>query len=154
MGVIFWSALNSEITYAMVWAAVYILGLSGMLSFGVVKKIEKSLIYWLVLNVGLTICFICIFLGFTVPPIIAIIVSVVLFLACLGAVPVAYIYIEGHLPTYIKVICGVFIGGGVVILSIIGFVFGFASDFAVFTFVMAAIYIILMIIGGAIFYQK
>ena len=60
----------------------------------------------------------------------------------------------GRIPTYVKVICGIVIGGGVIILSIIGFTYGFASDFAVFTFVMLCIYLILMIIGGAMFYQK
>jgi hypothetical protein len=138
----------------LIWAGIYIISLAGMISYGVAKKIEKKLIYWLILNLGLTICFICIFLGFTVPPIIAIIVSVVLFLACIGAIPVAFVYIEGHLPTYIKIICGVVIGGGVATLSVIGFAYGFASNFAVFTFVILCIYVILMIVASAIFYQK
>lgn len=138
----------------MVWAGIYILCLAGMLSYGVAKKIKKSLVYWLILNTGLTICFICLFLAFNVPAIIAIIVSVVLFLACIGAIPVAFFNIEGHLPTYIKVICGTIIGGGVIALSIIGFVLEFASNFAVFTFVLISIYLILMMIGGGMFYQK
>ena len=44
--------------------------------------------------------------------------------------------------------------GGIIALSIIGFAMGFASNFAVFSFIMACIYIILMLVGGAIFYQK
>lgn len=48
----------------MVWATIYILCLTGMLSYGVAKKIKKSLIYWLLLNTALTICFICLFLAF------------------------------------------------------------------------------------------
>lgn len=138
----------------MVWATIYIISLTGMLSYGVTKKIKKSLIYWLLLNTGLTICFICLFLAFNEPIILAIIVSVVLFLVCVGAIPVAFIYIEGHLPTYIKAICGSIIGGGVIALSIVGFNLGFASNFVVFTFVILSIYIILMIIAGGMFYQK
>jgi hypothetical protein len=138
----------------MVWAAIYIIALTGMLAYGVVKKIQKSLIYWLIANLGLTICFICVFIGFKAPAIVAIIISAVLFMACVAAVPVAFLYIEGYLPTFIKAICGIIIGGGVIVLSVIGFVLGFASDFAVFTFVMFCIYIILMVIAGGIFYQK
>jgi hypothetical protein len=138
----------------MVWAVIYIISLAGMLSYGVAKKMNKSLIYWLILNTGLTICFICLFLAFNAPAIIAIIVSVVLFLVCIGAIPAAFLNIEGHLPTYIKAICGSIIVGGVISLSIVGFALGFASNFAVFTFVLISIYLILMIIGGGMFYQK
>lgn len=53
-----------------------------------------------------------------------------------------------------KVICGVLVIGGIIALSIIGFALGFASNFAVFSFIMTCIYIILMLVGGAIFYQK
>jgi hypothetical protein len=154
LGVVYWSAYHEEVTYAMVWGGLNILGLGAMLAYGITKKIEETLIYWLIANLGLTILFICIFLGFTVPPLAAIVVSVVLFLACIGAVPVAFVYIKGHLPTPVKALCGIFIIGGIVGLSIAGFVLGFASNFAVFTFIMACIYIILMLIGGVIFLQK
>jgi hypothetical protein len=138
----------------MIWGVFNILALTGMLSYGVAKKIEKNLLYWLILNLGLTICFICIFLGFTAPPLIAAVVSAILLIACVGAVPVAFIYIEGHLPTYVKAICGVIIGGGIIVLSIMGFSLGLASNFAVFSFIMTCTYIVLMVIGGALFYQK
>lgn len=93
LGVVYWSAYHSEVFYAMIWSGVNIFGLAAMLAYGITKKIEKSLIYWLVANLALTIFFICIFLGFTVPAINAIIVSVILCLACVGAIPVAFIYI-------------------------------------------------------------
>lgn len=77
----------------MIWSGFNILSLAAMLAYGITKKIEKSLIYWLLANLALTILFICIFLGFTVPAINAIIVSVILCLACIGAIPVAFVYI-------------------------------------------------------------
>ena len=101
----------------------------------------------------MTIFFICIFLGFKAEPIVAIIVSAILLMACVAAVPVAFLYIEGYLPTYIKAICGSIIGGGTVTLSVVGFSLGFASDFAVFTFIIFSVYIVLMVVGGTIFYS-
>lgn len=138
----------------MVWALVHIIAFSVMLSYGIAKKIEKKLVYNLIFNVFLTICFICIFLALTNDAIIAIIVSITLFMICVGAVPVAFQHIEGHLPNYIKIICGVVIGGGIIGLSIASIFLNFASNFAVFSFDMSCIYLILLIIGLSIFYQK
>lgn len=138
----------------MVWAGFYISTLVSMLALGITKKIKKQLIYWLLLNIAMTIVFICVFLGFTAPVLLAVIVSVVLFLLCIAAIPIAYIYIEGHLPTYVKAICGIAIIGGVIILALMGFILQIASNFAIFTFIMISLYVILFIVATVIFYQK
>jgi len=77
----------------MVWAVLHIFAFSIMLSYGIAKKIEKKLVYILILNVFLTVCFICIFLALTNDAIVAIIVSITLFMICVGAIPVAFQHI-------------------------------------------------------------
>jgi hypothetical protein len=102
----------------------------------------------------LTIFFICIFLGFTVQPIAAIVVGIILAMAIVGAIPIAYVYIKGSLPFELKIVCGGIIVIGVIVISLLGFLLDLISDFAVFSFVMGVIYIILMIVASVIFYQK
>jgi hypothetical protein len=77
----------------MVWAVVHIFAFSIMLTYAVAKKIDKKLVYCLIFNVFLTICFICLFLAITNEAIVAIIVSIALFMICVGAIPVAFQHI-------------------------------------------------------------
>lgn len=153
-GVVYWSFYHRETGLAMVWAVVHIFAFSIMLTYGIAKKIEKKLVYCLIVNVFLVICFICLFLALTNDAIVAVIVSITLFMICVGAIPVAFQHIEGHLPTYIKIICGVVIGGGIAGLSIGSVLLNYASNYAVFSFDMGCLYLILVIIGLSIFYQK
>ena len=74
----------------MLWAFIYVVQLATLLVYGVIKSISKSLKYWLILNIVLTFVFVCVFLGLTSDPLAAIIVSVLIFMSCVGAVPVAY----------------------------------------------------------------
>jgi len=138
----------------MLWAAIYIIFTASMLGYGILKSMKKQYIYLLILNISLTLCFICIFLGCTVQPIIAIVVSIILAIACVGAIPIAYVYIEGTLPFALKIVCGSVIVGGVILISLLGFLLDVVSDFTVFSFVMGAIYIILMVVASVMFYQK
>ena len=74
------------------------------------------------------------------------------FLLAVGAVPVAYNHLEGGTPTHVKVICGILILAAVVGMAVMGYILKVANNFAIFSFVMAAIYIVLFVIASALFY--
>ena len=103
-------------------------------------------------NITLTAVFICLLLFFTVQLFIATLVTIVLFLLVVGAVPVAYNHLEGGTPTHVKVICGILILAAVVGMAVMGYILKVANNFAIFSFVMAAIYIVLFVIASALFY--
>ena len=54
----------------------------------------------------------------------------------------------------LKVICGILLIGGIIALAVLGFAFNLASDFAVFSFVMGSLYIILFVIASAMYYDR
>ena len=62
--------------------------------------------FWLILNIGLTIAFLIIFIFFTLSTMIAILISIIIGMICIGAIPLAFNRIQGSVPTVVKVICG------------------------------------------------
>jgi hypothetical protein len=105
-------------------------------------------------NITLTAVFVCLLLFFTVEIFIATLVTIVLFLLAVGAVPVAYNHLEGSTPTHVKVICGFLILTAVVGMALMGYILKVANNFAIFSFVMVAIYIVLFVIASALFYER
>lgn len=75
----------------MVWAGIYILTLAAIMVMAIAKLIQKKYVYWLIINVSLTLLFVCVFLGLTQKPYIAGIVSIVVFMVCVGAIPVVHL---------------------------------------------------------------
>lgn len=84
----------------------------------------------------------------------AALVTIVLCILAIGAVPIAYNSLEGNTPLAVKLICGGLIVVGVGGIAIVGWVSNYVSDFAVFSFVMGAVYFVLLLMGSAMFYDR
>ena len=110
--------------------------------------------FWLILNIGLTIAFLIIFIFFTLSTMIAILISIIIGMICIGAIPLAFNRIQGSVPTVVKVICGICIVGSITVLSIVAFMNNFASNFAIFSFIIIASYIIVFLLASLVFYEK
>lgn len=93
IAVVYWCFYYNELVFTMLWAAGYVGAAVGLVVYAVAKKVRKQLIYWLLFNIAMTLLFICLFLGFTQPPIDAGLVSILITMACVGAIPIAYSYI-------------------------------------------------------------
>jgi hypothetical protein len=121
---------------------------------GLLRNIKRTYIYLLLANIALTAVFICILLFATQPPFPAALATLVLCLLAIGAVPVAYNNLEGSVPTSVKATCALLIVSGVVTIAVLGYVLQVASNFAIFSFVMWAGYIVLLLTASAMFYQQ
>lgn len=99
-------------------------------------------------------CFICLFLGFTASLAVSVVVSIIMLMSFVAAIPITYVYLELALSLALKIVCATIIVGGVLSIAFLGFLLDVVSDFTVFSFVMGAIYIIIMIVSSVIFYQK
>lgn len=75
-------------------------------------------------------------------------------LLAVGCIPIAYNNLEGYVPTSVKVICSLIVGGGVLAIAAIGWIFNLASNFAVFSFLMLCIFLVLFAVASAIFYER
>ncbi len=151
-GIIYWSFYRIFTTYAVVWSGWYILCTASVLVLGLARGIKKSYVYQLLAIITLTAIFICIILYATVSALAATIVTVVICLIAIAAVPIAYNKLEGSTPLAVKIICGVIIVGGVIGMSILGKISGFADNFAIFSFVMVSLYIIMFVAASVMFY--
>ena len=74
----------------MVWSGLYIVATTAMLAEGLLRNIQRSYIYLLMLNIGLTIVFICLILYLTIEVFPATIVTTGIILLVVGCIPVAY----------------------------------------------------------------
>lgn len=106
------------------------------------------------INFVLIVVFISVFLAFNVTPFTTVLVSAILLLICIAAVPQLMYSFSKHVVEIVSKICWAFILLSIVALSIIAFSFDFVSNFAVFTFIMAIVYCLLMAAGGIQFYNK
>lgn len=152
IGIIYWCFYKDNTAYALIWAALYIFCSGAAVAYGLFRNIKKTVIYMILVNIILTGVFVCLLLFLTVSIFPAALVTMMLFLLAVGAVPVAYNHLEGNTPTSVKIICGLLITVGVVSMAVIGHMLQVADNFAIFSFVMASIYIVLFVIATALFY--
>lgn len=138
----------------MIWAGWYILCLGALIVLGLFRNISKNYIYLLIGNLAATIIFICVLLFITVSVVPATLVTLILGMLAIGAVPVAYNTLEGHVPLAVRLICGGIILAGIIGVAVAGWVTNYASDLAVFSFVMGAIYIVIFIMASIMFYDR
>jgi hypothetical protein len=153
VGAIYWIFYRNDTIYLVIWSAWYLLAAVGMLIFSLLRNIKRSYVYLMVVNILLTVLYVCVLLFLTTSVFVAGLVTAILLMLGLGAVPVAYNSLEGRIPTAVKVVCGALIVVGVVAIAVVGFVFQVASNFAVFSFVMAAIYIVLFAVGSILYFN-
>lgn len=138
----------------MAWSGWYIIVGAACITMGFARNIDKKYIYLLIANVAATIVFVCTILFLTIETFMAVLVTAILLMLSLGSVPIAYNNIEGNTPTIIKIICACLIGGGVAAIAIVGWVTDVGSNFAVFSFVMGAIYAVLFVVASAMFLER
>jgi hypothetical protein len=153
-GVVYWCFYRESTVFAMIWCGWYILCLLAMVIQGALRNIKRTYIYLLVLNILLTMVFVCLLLFLTVSVFPATLVTVILVMLSVGAVPIAYSNLEGHIPTPVKATCGLVIGVGVGSIAGIGLAFDVASNFAVFSFVMACIYLVLFVMAIIMYIER
>lgn len=153
-GLIYWGFYRSYTTYAVVWSGWHILCTAGVLSLGLARGIKKQCIYQLLASITLTAVYICAMLFATVSSLAATIVTVVIVMLAIGAVPIAYNQLEGSTPKVVKGVCGSIIVVGVVGTAILGKVSGFASNFAIFSFVMGSLYVVMFVVASILFYER
>ena len=151
---IYWCFYRQYTAYALIWAGIYILVSGAAVAYGLFRNIKRGVVYMMLVNIGLTGVFVCLLLFMTVEVFQAALVTLVLCLLAIGAVPVAYNHLNGSIPTYIKIITGSLIFLGVVGTAITGFFLNVASDFAVFSFVAGSIYLVLFILASALYYER
>ena len=108
----------------------------------------------MVVNIALTMVYMCVMLYLTIQVFSATLVTVILLLLAIGSIPIAYSNLEGRIPTAVKVICGSIIILGVAAIAVLGFVFNIASNFAIYSFVVIAIYIVLFIMATIMFLDR
>jgi hypothetical protein len=153
-GIVYWCFYRKETAFVMVWSGWYILCGGALIIIGLFRNIHKNYIYLLIGNIAATIVFICVLLFFTVEVVFAALVTVVLCMLAVGAIPVAYNYIEGNPPLAVKLICGGVIVLGVVGVAVAGWITDYVSDLAVFSFVMGAIYVVFFLMASIMFYNR
>ena len=154
MGVVYWIFYRQDTVFVMIWSCFYIIVAVAMIVQGFLRNIKRPYIYIMVANVFLTMAYICVILYMTVQVFTASVVTVILVLLSVGSIPIAYSTLEGRIPTAVKVICGLIIGLGVAAIAVVGWVFNVASNFAIFTFVMVSMYIVLFIIASIMFFDR
>lgn len=138
----------------MVWSGWYILCGAAQVVLSFLLNIKKTYIYILLANIAAAAVFICLLLFFTVDVLPAALVTVILCVIAVGSIPIAYNNLEGHTPLAVKLICGGVIVVGVIGIAIVGWVTNYISDFAVFTFVMGALYVVLFLMASVMFYDR
>lgn len=138
----------------MIWSGWYILCLGALIVIGLFRNIHKNYIYLLIGNLAATIVFICILLYMTVSIIPATLVTLILGMLAIGAIPVAYNTLEGQTPLAVKLICGGVILAGIIGVAVAGWATNYAGNLAVFSFVMGAIYIVLFLTASIMFYSR
>ena len=74
----------------MIWAAFYMLVAVVMIIQGCLRNIKRAYIYVMVANLFLTIAYLCIILYLTIQVFVATLVTAVLLLLAVGAIPIAY----------------------------------------------------------------
>lgn len=154
LGIVYWIFYRDHTVYVMAWSGWYIIVGAACITMGFARNIDKKYIYLLIANVAATIVFVCTILFLTIETFMAVLVTAILLMLSLGSVPIAYNNIEGNTPTIIKIICACLIGGGVAAIAIVGWVTDVASNFAVFSFVMGAIYAVLFVVASAMFLER
>ena len=153
-GAVYWAVYRQDTVYVMVWSIFYILVALAMIIQGFLRNIKRTYIYIMTVNIFLTMVFICVILYLTVQVFTATLVTVILVLLSVGAIPIAYSTLENRIPTVVKVICGLVIGIGVAAIAVLGFVFKVASNFAIFSFVMGALYVVLFLIAAIMYFDR
>ena len=143
VGAVYWAFYRADTVYVAIWAFWYLLCSVAFLVFSVVRNIKKNYIYLMAINIILTVIYLCVILFLTISAYVAGLVTAILFMLGVGSVPIAYNYIENRIPKVVKIVCGGIIVAGVVGIAVVGVVFQVASHFAIFSFVMGAVYIVL-----------
>lgn len=100
------------------------------------------------------ILFICIFIGFTVSKLAAVIMAVIVFILLVCLIPIYHLYVHEQIPLYAKLIPGITVPAIVIAAAILAFALKIASNFAIFTFTMGFIYISLFAVASIIAIQK
>ena len=138
----------------MIWSGFYILMAVVMVIQGCLRNIKRAYIYLMVVNIFLTIVFLCVILYFTIQVFEATLVTVILLLLAIGSIPIAYSNLEGRIPKAVKIICGSIIVIGVAAIAVVGWNFNVASNFAIFSFVMGSIYVVLFIMASIMYFDR
>ena len=135
----------------MIWAAWYMLCGVTAVVICLFRNIHRTYIYVMLTNIALTIIFICVLLFFTVGIFVAALVTVILVMLSIGAIPIAYSHLEGNMPGWVKIIVATVIGAGVIGISVAGWATNVVSDFAVFTFLMGALFVVFFLVASAMY---
>jgi len=153
-GAVYWAIYRQDTVYVMAWAIFYIIVGVAMVIQGFLRNIKRPYIYVMTVNIFVTMAFICIILFLTVHFYVATVVTVILVLLSVGAIPIAYSTLENRIPTAVKVVCGLIIGIGVAAIAVVALAFGVASNFVVFSFVMGAIYLVLYTLAAVMYFDR
>lgn len=90
MGAVYWAFYRSNTAFVVVWAGWYTMSAVAALVFSLLRNIKRSYVYLMVINILLTVLYVCLLLFLTSSVFVAGLVTAILLMLGIGAVPIAY----------------------------------------------------------------
>lgn len=154
MGGLVFSFNYVDYQYGVAWAAIFLTLSVISLILGFLSEVERKAMVILSVLAGLSVLFICLLISFAYAIFAGVIIAVISLLVIIGMLPIYYLVSEGNIPKKVIIMVSIIIGGIVIASAVVAFILKIASNFAIYSFVVGFIYIVIFIIATVIAIQK